>query len=193
MYLPEGSQEISERMLSHCTSLRSLTIPSSVEIIGECAFQCSYNLTCLNIPENIEISMKPFGDQCFRLEELAAANDNTDIVEYIRERMRRRSVSTAILVGIKRASEILVEEMGEAAEGAGRVTRIGELLPGEGERGWGGVVCAKLLFQSSECMMEGKVNVLVKTIFSFLYAQDVPAIESAMSWKELRDYRKGKQ
>ena len=75
--IPEGIVSIGDHSFAECTALEMVSLPESLQWLGDLVFQGDINLAEINLPGNlIRIGMNPF-DRCDLLESFAISENNT--------------------------------------------------------------------------------------------------------------------
>lgn len=70
IFIPEGVQELGNYCFDHCTKLEEVKLPSTLRVIGKCAFWRNPSLRSISLPEGLEaIEEKTFED-CETLKEI---------------------------------------------------------------------------------------------------------------------------
>ena len=70
IFIPEGVQELGNYCFDHCTKLEEVKLPSTLRVIGKCAFWRNSSLRSISLPEGLEaIEEKTFED-CENLKEI---------------------------------------------------------------------------------------------------------------------------
>ena len=80
--IPEGVTIIPERCFRQCSSLESITLPSTIKQIGESAFSGCSALTSIDIPEGVTIIPDWCFDECSSMESITLPSTIKQIGQY---------------------------------------------------------------------------------------------------------------